>query len=314
MNRILLTGAAGQLGFELRRTLAPLGDLHSATRSGLLVAGMACETADLAEPDALLTTLERLQPTLIVNAAAYTAVDRAEIEAEQAMQVNARALGVMGTWAAAHAATVLHYSTDYVFDGNAKAAYSVDAGVAPLGSYGRSKLAGEQALAASGADHLIVRTAWVYAARGHNFLRSMLRLAKDRDELRIVADQFGAPTPASLIAATTAAVLARRMHMDADARAKCSGIYHLTASGHCSWFEFACAIMQRAQAAGLMATMPRVTAISSAEYPTPAKRPAWSVLDCARLCADFNVHLPSWQQGLDSVMADLRAAQEYSTC
>lgn len=310
----LLLGATGQVGVELRRALVPLGNLHCATRSGSLAPGMPCEAVDLATPDSLRKALDRLQPSLIVNAAAYTAVDRAETEPELAMRLNAEAVGVIGDWAAAHAASVVHYSTDYVFAGDADVAYAVDAAVAPLGSYGRSKLAGEQALAASGADHLILRTAWVYAARGHNFLRSMLRLAAKRDELRVVVDQVGAPTPAAMIAATTAIVLARRMHMDADSRAQCSGTYHLTSSGHCSWFEFAGAIMQRAHAAGLIAQAPQLVPISSAEYPTSARRPQWSVLDCTRLRRDFDVHLPTWQQGLDRVIADLVTTQENPTC
>lgn len=311
MEKILLLGANGQVGFELRRALAPLGELTTATRSGELVPGLPCERVDLTEANALDALLERVQPTLVVNAAAYTAVDRAEDEPDLAQRINAEVPAELGHWAAAHDAAVLHYSTDYVFAGDARTAYREDDPTAPLGAYGRSKLAGEQALAASGAAYITLRTAWVYATRGKNFLLSMLRLAREHDELRIVADQIGSPTPAALIAHTSAALLARWLSLDgADRRAR-GGTYHLTSSGHASWCDFATAIVARAQRIGLLQRAPTVTPITTADYPTPAQRPAWSVLDCQRVQETFGLYLPSWQAGLDSVLIDLKAN---STC
>jgi dTDP-4-dehydrorhamnose reductase len=307
MTAILLLGADGQLGFELRRALMPLGALTCATRRGELAPGLACERADLAQPGSLAALLDRLRPALIVNAAAHTAVDRAEDEPALAMCVNAEAVGELGRWAAAHAAAVLHYSTDYVFDGAATVPYREDDATAPLGSYGRSKLAGEEALRASGCAHLVLRTAWVYAARGHNFLLSMLRLARERDELRVVADQYGAPTPASLIAAASAAILTRWLSLDSAARRAQGGTYHLTSAGHCTWHDFADAIIGRAHAMGLLPKRTPVRAIATADYPTRAQRPHWSVLDCSRVQQAFGLALPSWQQGLDSVLSDLAA-------
>ncbi|HET6631893.1 MAG TPA: dTDP-4-dehydrorhamnose reductase [Rhodanobacteraceae bacterium] len=308
METILLLGANGQVGFELRRTLAPLGALVAATRSGEILPGAPCERADLVDAAALAALLERVRPGLIVNAAAYTAVDRAETEPALAARVNGEAVGEIGRWAAANDAAVLHYSTDYVFAGDADRAYAENDTVAPLGSYGRSKLAGDQALAASGAAHLILRTAWVYAARGHNFLRSMLRLAAERDELRVVADQVGSPTPAALIAEVSAQLLARWLPLEAAERHARGGVYHLTSNGHTSWCDFARAIVAGASARGLLARTPPVTAISSAEYPTPARRPAWSVLDCRRLQTCFGVHLPDWQDGLATTLTDMQAS------
>jgi dTDP-4-dehydrorhamnose reductase len=309
MTAILLLGADGQLGFELRCTLAPLGALACATRRGELAPGLACERVDLAQPDSVAAALERVRPALIVNAAAYTAVDRAEDEPALAMRVNAEAVGEMGQWAAAHDAAVLHYSTDYVFDGAATAPYREDDATTPLGAYGRSKLAGEEALQGSGCAHLILRTAWVYAARGHNFLLSMLRLAREREELRVVADQYGAPTPAALIAAASAAILAQWLSLDKGTRRAQGGTYHLTSAGHCTWHDFADAIVERAHAMGLLPKRTPVRAIATADYPTRAVRPRWSVLDCGRAQQAFGLALPPWQQGLDNVLADLAAAR-----
>ena len=306
MNSILLLGANGQVGFELRRALAPLGRVVCATRSGELAPGLPCAQADLAQPETLPTLLDELRPACIVNAAAYTAVDRAEDEEALAQRVNGEALQVLGAWAARQGAAVVHYSTDYVFDGEQAQPYREDDVTAPLGAYGRSKLAGEQALAASGCAHLILRTAWVYAARGHNFLLSMLRLARERDELRVVADQHGAPTPASLIAAATAAILARWRAAD-DAR---GGIHHLTCGGQASWHEFASAIVARAHEMGLLPRRTPVRAITTADYPTPARRPRWSVLDCSRVQAAFGIALPDWRTGLDGVLADFTAMRK----
>ncbi|MBS0438575.1 MAG: dTDP-4-dehydrorhamnose reductase [Proteobacteria bacterium] len=299
--RTLLLGANGQVGFELARSLAPLGELVCASRDGKMPGGAACLAADLGSPASLAAALDSTQADVIVNAAAYTAVDRAEDEPQLAQRINARALAEIGAWAASNNALVVHYSTDYVFDGSGtKPCREIDA-VAPLGVYGASKLAGEIALRDSGCDHLILRTAWVYAARGHNFLRTMLRLARDRDELRIVADQHGAPTPARLISAATAAVLAQRM----GGREMKPGTYHLCAAGQCTWFDFAGAIFARAQAAGLIERVPRLVPIATADYPTPARRPAYSVLDCSRIRDAFGLRLPTWQAGLDAVIGEL---------
>ena len=238
---------------------------------------------------------------MIVNAAAYTAVDRAESEPAQAMIINAQAPAVLARWSATHGARLVHFSTDYVFDGQATRPWLEDDASSPLGVYGQSKRDGEVAIVESGADHLILRTAWVYAARGQNFLRTMLRLAGERDQLRVVDDQFGAPTPARWIAASTAAILARwQAGMPWQ-----SGIVHLTAGGQTSWFGFAEAIFSQAHAAGLLPSRPQLEPIPSSAYPTPAQRPAYSVLDNARLQARFGVYLPDWRDGLSQVLSEL---------
>ncbi|GAP65016.1 dTDP-4-dehydrorhamnose reductase [Mizugakiibacter sediminis] len=303
--RLLLLGANGQVGFELLRALAPLGDVTATTRGGVLPGGGACERADLDAPATLPALLDRAMPRVIVNAAAYTAVDRAEDEPEAAMRANGEAPGVLGRWAARHGALVVHYSTDYVFDGSAARPYREDDPPGPLGAYGRSKWAGEQALRASGADHLILRTAWVYAARGHNFLRTMLRLAGERERLAVVDDQHGAPTSARLIAAATAAALARWLDWDAPRRRAALGTHHLVASGRTTWCDFARAIFAQAAAAGVIARAPRVEAIPTRAYPTQARRPAWSVLDTTRLRETFGLHLPEWRDDLTQVVGEL---------
>jgi dTDP-4-dehydrorhamnose reductase len=303
--KILLLGANGQVGFELQRSLAPLGEVVPATRSGTLPGAVPCERVDFYDAAALRALCDRVAPQLIVNAAAYTAVDRAEDEEALAQQANGDAPGVLGAWAAAHAAAVVHYSTDYVFDGQGQRPYREDDPTAPLGAYGRSKLAGEQALAASGANYLNFRTAWVYAARGGNFLRTMLRLARERDRLGIVADQRGAPTPARLIAEVTAWSLGRWMPQTAAQRRSLSGSYHLVSDGECSWHEFASEIFVLAQAAGLIERIPQVAAIATSDYPTRARRPAYSVLDTDKLRHTFGLALPHWRQGLRDVIGEL---------
>jgi dTDP-4-dehydrorhamnose reductase len=303
--KILLLGANGQVGFELARSLAPLGELVCATRSGTLPGGAPCLSTELAKPESLAATLDAVRPDVIVNAVAYTAVDRAEDEPGLALRINAQALAEIGVHAASQKALVVHYSTDYVFDGAGSRPYRENDATAPLGVYGRSKLDGENALRASGCDHLILRTAWVYAARGHNFLRTMLRLAREREELRVVGDQRGAPTPARLISAATAAVLARLLARRAGERDKRLGTYHLCAAGQCTWFDFAGAIFARSRAAGLLEQAPRLVPIATTDYPTPARRPAYSVLDCSKIRDAFGLHLPSWKEGLDSVIGEL---------
>lgn len=306
---ILLLGANGQVGHALREPLAMLGRLTCATRSGLLDDGSACLDVDLADTDSMARALDASDAGVIVNAAAYTAVDRAEDEPALADQINHRAVAEIGAWAARHDALVVHYSTDYVFDGQSDRPWHENDATAPLGVYGRSKLAGEQALRDSGAQHLILRTAWVYAARGQNFLRTMLRLAGERDELRVVDDQIGAPTSAPLIAKTTAHVLQRWLAMGEKEREVACGTYHLTTSLRCSWFEFATAIMQEAQSAGLLEKIPRMVPIVSVDYPTRAQRPAFSVLDNAKLTLVFGQQLQPWQQGLHEVIGELAATR-----
>jgi dTDP-4-dehydrorhamnose reductase len=308
--KILLLGANGQLGrtFLDQGDLAARGELIVASRDGVLTDGRRGEIADLAAPASLSALLDRVQPDVIINAAAYTAVDRAEQEPDLATRVNGEAVAVLGAWAKAHSALVVHYSTDYVFDGGQSQPYAVDAPTAPLGAYGRSKLAGEQALRDSGADHLILRTAWVYAAHGQNFLRTMLRLGSEREELRVVADQHGAPTDTGLIVRASLAALERWQQAGNEQRRRLSGTHHLVASGATTWHGFATAIFQQAAARGLIPRAPRVIPIVSADFPTPAVRPAWSLLENHDFQQHFGFLLPDWQQGLDEVMHQLAAS------
>ena len=295
---ILVTGADGQVGWELLRTLAPLARVVPLRRAD----------ADLADETRLRSVVRELRPSAIVNAAAYTAVDRAEAERETAFAVNGRAPGILAEEAARLGAPIVHYSTDYVFDGTKGEPYREDDPAAPRGVYGESKLAGELAIAAAGGAHLVFRTSWVYGPRGHNFLRTMLRLARERKELRVVADQRGSPTPARLVAAVTAIVLGRQQDR-ASARftipEEMCGVHHLTTRGETSWCSFAQEILaldprreeQRARA---------VIPIRTAEYPTPARRPACSVLDVSRTERLFGLALPHWRDQLALVADDLR--------
>jgi len=291
---ILLLGANGQVGHELRRSLAPLGDIVATTRSGALPDGGICEALDLYELDALAPLLERVAPDVVVNATAHTAVDRAEDEPELAFRANAEAPARLAELCAVRGATLLHYSTDYVFDGGGTRPYREDDPTAPLGVYGASKLAGEQGIRVSGARHLILRTAWVYAMHGQNFLRTMLRVGAERDELRVVADQLGSPTPAWLIADVTAAILRQGLAE--------SGIRHLVTAGQTSWHGFAEAIFDEAHTRGLIARRPQVIPIATADYPTRARRPAYSVLDTTCLQRDYGVVLPEWRSALQGTL------------
>lgn len=298
---VLVFGGNGQVGQELLRALHDVDEVVATTRSGRLPDGRYCETADFIQPEHLTTLLDRIRPDVVINAAAYTAVDRAEQEPEAAFAANAQAPGVIALWCAAHGVPMVHYSTDYVFDGQGTAPYREDEPTAPLGVYGTSKRDGEAAVRAAGGRHLIFRTAWVYASHAGNFLRTMLRVGAERDALRVVADQIGTPTSAALIAEVTVKALQHPGGL--------SGTWHLTASGQTSWHGFAEAIFAEALTAGLMAKVPTVEAISSAEYPTPAKRPSWSVLDNHKLQNDFDIVLPPWQDGLRKVIAELRSGQ-----
>ncbi|HET6765448.1 MAG TPA: dTDP-4-dehydrorhamnose reductase, partial [Longimicrobiaceae bacterium] len=274
--RILLTGATGQVGWELRRTLAPLGEIVVPQR----------EAFDLARPETLRAIVLALRPAVVVNAAAYTAVDAAESDGDAAHRVNAVAPGMLAGAAAEIGALMVHFSTDYVFDGSASRPYREDDATAPLGVYGGTKRDGERAVAAAGGAHLVFRTSWVYGLRGHNFLRTILRLAGERDGLRVVDDQHGAPTWSRMVAGATAAVLAR---CAGDGRfalpAGTGGLYHLTAADATTWCGFARAIVEGVPS--LAERRVRVDAIPSAEFPTAARRPASSVLDCGRLARHF---------------------------
>ncbi len=297
--KILLFGANGQVGHELRRALAPLGEVVCTTRSGTLADGTPCETADFDAPDTLPALVARIAPDVVVNAAAYTAVDRAEDEPDAAFRANAEASRVIAEACARRDTLLVHYSTDYVFDGTATRPYREDDPTNPLGVYGASKLAGEQAIQASGARHTIFRTAWVYAAHGKNFLLTMLRLAKERDELRVVADQVGTPTSAALIANVTAAAL-RQSPMP-------SGLWHLTAHGQTSWHGFAEAIVEGAFERGLIARKPSVVPIATADFPTRARRPAYSCLDNSRLPSHLRSVVHDWRDGLRRVLDEIGA-------
>lgn len=293
--RILLTGKNGQVGFELQRALVPLGTVH-AVDSG---------DCDLADVPALRALIRSLRPDLIVNPAAYTAVDRAEDEADGqlARAVNAVAPGVMGEEAARLGAAVIHYSTDYVFDGQKSAPYVESDVTAPLGAYGQSKRDGELALMRSNPRHLVLRTSWVVGAHGHNFAKTMLRLATERSELKVVNDQVGAPTSAALIADLTAHLVARMRH---DGNFP-FGLYHMSAGGETSWYDYARFVIDRAAQAGrpMNLTAADVHPIATADYPTRARRPMNSRLDTRHFIDTFGLRLPPWQEGLDHILQQI---------
>ena len=281
--RILLTGPTGQVGWELAPRLAALGEVVALDRSAL----------DLADAGVLRARVRDVRPDVIVNAAAYTAVDRAESEPELALAINGVAPGVLAEEAKRLGALLVHYSTDYVFDGTKEGAYVEDDATNPLSVYGRTKLDGERAIRASGCRHLILRTSWVYASRGHNFLLTMLRLGAERSELRVVDDQRGAPTWARDIAGATVRLLTNPPE----------GLLHLTAAGETTWHGFACEIMRLA---GLTAVVQRIPA---AEYPAVARRPANSVLDNARLRAVAGIVMPPWEESLARCVAQASRTQ-----
>jgi dTDP-4-dehydrorhamnose reductase len=294
MRRIVLTGADGQVGWELRRTLAPLGQVLACTRHHL----------DLSEPRTLRYRLRVMKPDVIVNAAAYTAVDAAEANEALALRVNAEAPRVLAEEAGRTGGLLVHYSTDYVFDGTKETPYTEDDEPNPLNAYGRSKLAGEQAIAASGARYLTFRTSWLYAARGRNFLLTMLRLLAERDTLRVVDDQCGAPTWARLVAEGTALAVNRWLANPGRSEIHC-GTYHLSCAGHATWRDFAEAII----VAFSVPRKPRIIPISAAEYPTPALRPRNSILANDRIRAAFGITLPDWREALALCQADMGIAR-----
>ena len=293
--KILLTGKNGQVGFELQRALAPLGEVIAVDH----------DECDLASPEAIRRLVREIKPDIIVNPAAYTAVDKAESDQDLAAAVNAIAPGVFGEEAAQLGALVIHYSTDYVFDGNKTGAYSEDDNSNPQSIYGKTKLAGEQALQQSSADHLIFRTSWVFGAHGGNFAKTMLRLAVDRDSLNVVADQYGAPTSAALIADITAQIIGQ---FQKQGRAAFPfGTYNLVANGVTTWHEYAQTVIRAAHAAGqpLKLQPESILPITTADYPVPAPRPANSRLNTRKLQDTFGLHLPDWHNGLRHVLQQI---------
>lgn len=293
--KILLLGANGQVGHALRTALQPVGEVIAATRSGTLDGAQACERADFDELGTLHGLVRRVGPGVVVNAAAYTAVDRAEDEPAAAHRANAEAPAELALACAACDALLVHYSTDYVFDGQGTRPYVESDPTSPLGIYGASKLAGEQAIQGSGCRHMIFRTGWVYGHHGRNFMRTMLRLGAQHDELSVVADQVGTPTPAALVADVTRQVLQRS--------SIASGLWHLTPLGHTSWHGFAQAIFEEALARGLMGRAPGVLPVTTSEYPARAQRPAYSCLDSTSLSSAFDLEMPHWRAALAEVMS-----------
>ena len=293
--RILLLGKNGQVGWELQRSLAPLGEVIALDRH--LVDGFS---GDLSNLESLRATIRQVKPDVIVNAAAYTAVDKAESETELADLVNGLASGVMAQEAAALGAWLVHYSTDYVFSGQGVTPWQETDAVAPVNHYGVSKLAGEQAIIAAGCKHLIFRTSWVYGARGNNFAKTMLRLAKDRETLSVIADQIGAPTGADLIADVTALALQQVLE-----RPELGGLYHLAAAGEVSWHGYASHVLDFAKAQGEELAVTMVNPIETTAYPTPARRPLNSRLDTQKLRKNFFLHLPDWQSGVTRMLREV---------
>ncbi len=291
--KILLLGKNGQVGWELQRALAPLGELIALDRHN---------GGDLADSAALLASVRAVKPQVIVNAAAYTAVDKAESDAAGAQQINAAAPAALAAEAKALGALLIHYSTDYVFDGSGDQPRSEDAATGPLSVYGASKLAGEQLITASGCQHLILRTSWVYAARGGNFAKTMLRLAAEREQLKVISDQIGAPTGAELVADLSAHMLMATLQNPA-----LGGIYHAAASGTTSWHAYARTVIEFARARGVPVRVAadQVLAIPTSAYPTPAQRPLNSRLSTDKLHSRFGLTLPHWQQGVERMLNEI---------
>ena len=293
--KILLLGKNGQVGWQLQRALAPLGEIVALERKD---AG-----GDLADPQGLAAAVCAAKPQVIVNAAAYTAVDKAESEPQLARLINTEAPAALAREAAASGALLVHYSTDYVFDGSGSAPWQESDATGPLNVYGATKLAGEQAIAASGCAHLTFRTSWVYAAHGDNFIKTMLRLAATRERLTVIDDQKGAPTGAELIADVTAHAISQTLQQPAKA-----GLYHLTAAGEASWFDYAqyvLALARQARPQGVKTAAGGVQPIASSQYPAAARRPLNSRLDTRRLQAAFGLQMPPWQQGVTRVLREI---------
>ncbi|MBB6576789.1 dTDP-4-dehydrorhamnose reductase [Comamonas odontotermitis] len=295
--KILLLGKNGQVGWELQRSLQPLGELVALDRNSSPLCG------DLLQPVALAEAVRAIKPDVIVNAAAYTAVDKAESDADAARTINAEAVGVLAREAKALEAWLVHYSTDYVFDGSGSRTWQESDATGPLSVYGQTKLEGEQAIAKSGARHLVFRTSWVYAARGGNFAKTMLRLAQERDKLAVIDDQWGAPTGAELIADVTAHALRAAMAGEQDL----SGIYHLVAGGETTWNRYAQFVLAQARQINpaLGITAREVQAVATSAFPTPAKRPNNSRLNTQKLQQSFGLALPDWQVGVQRMLREI---------
>jgi dTDP-4-dehydrorhamnose reductase len=302
--RILLVGPAGQVGSQLLDALAPLGEVVAAGRQ-LASPGVAL---DLAREPSIRAAVRAVQPTVIVNAAAYTAVDQAESEPELAFAINARAPGILAEEAARSGAALVHYSTDYVFDGSGTRPWRETDRPAPLNVYGRSKLEGERAIAAAGAAHLILRVSWVYAARGRNFINTMLRLGAQREELTVVADQWGAPTSARAIAEATAQILAQSADT-ADLLRQHGGVVHTACAGETTWHALAEEVFRLARQQGRVLAVQHVKPILTADYPCAARRPLNSRLDCTLLRQRFGITLPAWPAALAQTLAELFACE-----
>lgn len=294
--KILLFGKNGQLGWELQRSLAPLGELIALDRHSTDLCG------NLADLQGLAQTVQRLRPDIIVNAAAHTAVDKAESEPELAHTLNALAPGVLAQEAHKLGAWLVHYSTDYVFDGSGSAPWLETDTPAPLSVYGRSKLEGERLIQAAGPKHLIFRTSWVYAARGGNFAKTMLRLAQERETLAVIDDQFGAPTGAELLADVSAHAIRQVLQRPQD-----GGLYHLAAAGETTWNKYAKHVISQAGQAqpAIKIIAKEVAAVASSAFPTAATRPLNSRLDTGKLQSTFGLALPAWQQGVDRMLAEI---------
>ena len=296
--KILLLGKNGQVGWELQRSLQPLGEVIALDRNSEPLCG------DLLQPAQLAQTVRALAPDVIVNAAAYTAVDKAESDAQAARTINAESAGVLAREAKACGAWLVHFSTDYVFNGGGTAPWREDDATGPLSVYGQTKLEGERLIAASGAKHLVLRTSWVYAARGGNFAKTMLRLAQEREKLAVIDDQWGAPTGAELLADVTAHALRTVL---AGGQDDASGIYHLVASGETTWNRYAQYVLAQAKLINpaLNIVAREVQAVDTAAFPTPAKRPHNSRLDTHKLQQRFGVHLPNWQVGVQRMLQEI---------
>lgn len=294
--KILLFGKDGQVGWELQRSLAPLGEVISLAMDSKDYCG------DFENSDGIINTIRAIAPNVIVNAAAYTSVDKAENEAELAHKINALACDILAREAKQCNAVMVHYSTDYVFDGSGNRPWLETDSPAPLSVYGETKLAGEQAIINSGCQHLIFRTSWVYAARGHNFAKTMLRLGAERDRLTVISDQIGAPTGADLLADITAHAI-RAIQQ----RPELSGLYHLVAGGETSWHEYACFILDFARREGveIKVTDNAIEAIPTSAFPLPAQRPLNSRLNTDKLRTSFNLSLPHWQQGVTRMLTEI---------
>ncbi|MBD2293846.1 dTDP-4-dehydrorhamnose reductase [Anabaena sphaerica FACHB-251] len=295
--KILLTGVSGQVGWEIQRTLMTVGDVISVGRSQM----------DLAQPDTIRETIRDVKPDLIVNPAAYTAVDQAESEPDLAMAINGIAPGVIAEEAKRLGAAMIHYSTDYVFDGTKNTPYQENDQPNPQNIYGKTKLVGEEAIASVGVNYLIFRTSWVYGLHGKNFLLTMQRLAKEREEIRVVDDQIGAPTWSRMIAEITAQIVSQSQENTTDFFASNGGLYHLSASGKTSWYGFAKAIFAKdifePDLQQNQRKLQRLIPITSQEYPTPASRPAFSLLDNQKLSHTFSLVMPDWEKMLKLVLA-----------